>query len=562
MDGPTTAKVTAPTVVAQAAAAAVKVTAPVVKAPPPPPPKAPPPPPPPVVVKKPDPPKAPPPPPPKPPPPPPVVVKKPDPPKAPPPPPPKAPPPPPVVVKKPDPPKAPPPPPPKVPADTAAKVAAAKARDSSDLQQHAATKAATPAPAVNVVKVGGQTFAIPVGKGPTQQQINAGIKSGMSPKQVDAYLTQRQAAKWAPLKPIPPAQRPPSVEPLNHPVRPMTPAEANKAMLAADSAYIGGKMKQANYKPTVSGGVLAKALAPLQRPARQMANSLAATPQGVKTIGVGVGKDLAAAAHGDLRFKNTRAIGKGMASSVAQDVRHPLRRSGYLTMDVVAVASVGAGAAGKFGTAGRLGEAGGLEDGFKVTDWSGYPKGGPRPTGTLRLREGPEYDDARLAANKANRKLHRQDPSLKGKQIHEIQTVKFGGSPTDPANKIPLTPEDHMKYTKFWYKAQLEAEGKLPRTTIAPVSGARNPAPAAAAAAGAAAGKAAAPNATATARAQASGAQDAKFAAVKARQDVAPIKPAQKPQAAAIATSKANDAQQAKIAEVKAKSDVAVIAKK
>jgi len=37
-----------------------------------------------------------------------------------------------------------------------------------------------------------------------------------------------------------------------------------------------------------------------------------------------------------------------------------------------------------------------------------------------------------------------------GKQIHEIHPVKFGGSPTDPANKIALTPAEHAKYTTFW----------------------------------------------------------------------------------------------------------------
>jgi hypothetical protein len=28
--------------------------------------------------------------------------------------------------------------------------------------------------------------------------------------------------------------------------------------------------------------------------------------------------------------------------------------------------------------------------------------------------------------------------------------VKFGGSPTDPANKIALTPAEHAQYTTFW----------------------------------------------------------------------------------------------------------------
>ncbi|MGK9123893.1 hypothetical protein M1D52_07220 [Olivibacter sp. SA151] len=39
---------------------------------------------------------------------------------------------------------------------------------------------------------------------------------------------------------------------------------------------------------------------------------------------------------------------------------------------------------------------------------------------------------------------------LKGFQIHEINSVKFGGSPTDLSNKILLTPSEHAKYTNFW----------------------------------------------------------------------------------------------------------------
>jgi toxin YxiD len=39
---------------------------------------------------------------------------------------------------------------------------------------------------------------------------------------------------------------------------------------------------------------------------------------------------------------------------------------------------------------------------------------------------------------------------LADKQIHEIKPVKFGGSPTDPANKIPLSRPDHAKLTVWW----------------------------------------------------------------------------------------------------------------
>ena len=89
---------------------------------------------------------------------------------------------------------------------------------------------------------------------------------------------------------------------------------------------------------------------------------------------------------------------------------------------------------------------------FSIADWVGYPTvaGVPKPSGPLRLLEGAEYAGARKAANSTNRSLHNTDPSLAGKQIHEVQPVKFGGSPTHSANKIPLTPAEHSPYTNWW----------------------------------------------------------------------------------------------------------------
>jgi len=91
---------------------------------------------------------------------------------------------------------------------------------------------------------------------------------------------------------------------------------------------------------------------------------------------------------------------------------------------------------------------------FSVTNWNGYPKNGPKPQGPFRLLEGKEYEGARKSANNANQAIHKADSSLKGKQIHEVHPVKFGGSPTDKANKIPLTPKEHAEYTKYWNNLQ------------------------------------------------------------------------------------------------------------
>jgi hypothetical protein len=87
---------------------------------------------------------------------------------------------------------------------------------------------------------------------------------------------------------------------------------------------------------------------------------------------------------------------------------------------------------------------------FKINEWTGYPKGMPKPSGSFQLLEGEEYEAARDAANAANRALHRADSSLAGLQIHEIKPVKFGGSPTNIANKIALTQKDHSPFTSWW----------------------------------------------------------------------------------------------------------------
>jgi RHS repeat-associated protein len=100
------------------------------------------------------------------------------------------------------------------------------------------------------------------------------------------------------------------------------------------------------------------------------------------------------------------------------------------------------------------------EGSFSIIDWIGYPANLPKPTGPFRLLAGAEYDAARASANQANRVMHQADSSLGGLQIHEIQPVRFGGSPTDPANKIPLTPQQHSPATTWWNELQRDLEGR------------------------------------------------------------------------------------------------------
>ena len=95
------------------------------------------------------------------------------------------------------------------------------------------------------------------------------------------------------------------------------------------------------------------------------------------------------------------------------------------------------------------------EGSFSIVDWTGYPEGMPRPTGPVRVISGDEYKAARALANKTNAEI-RAASGLEGSdlQIHEIQPIKFGGSPTDPANKIILPSAQHIGpngvHVRFW----------------------------------------------------------------------------------------------------------------
>lgn len=76
----------------------------------------------------------------------------------------------------------------------------------------------------------------------------------------------------------------------------------------------------------------------------------------------------------------------------------------------------------------------------------------PRPEGPFRIVEGAEYDAARAAADKANGVIRREQ-GLVGEpvDVHEIQPVKFGGSPTDPANKVVLPRDVHRQQVTPWW---------------------------------------------------------------------------------------------------------------
>ncbi|RQY63461.1 two-partner secretion domain-containing protein [Burkholderia stagnalis] len=116
---------------------------------------------------------------------------------------------------------------------------------------------------------------------------------------------------------------------------------------------------------------------------------------------------------------------------------------------------LGEGAAG-LGLAGTLGKNK-TSGSFSIVDWNGYPNGVPVPDGPFQLLEGADYAAARKAANAANSSI-RQEQGLVGQpvDVHEVQPVKFGGSATDPENKVILPRDLHRQQVTPWWNKLLK----------------------------------------------------------------------------------------------------------
>ncbi|MDO5613582.1 MAG: hypothetical protein Q4G14_10130, partial [Paracoccus sp. (in: a-proteobacteria)] len=82
---------------------------------------------------------------------------------------------------------------------------------------------------------------------------------------------------------------------------------------------------------------------------------------------------------------------------------------------------------------------------FGAVNHAGRPKStGPEP---------------RRQANNANAQLRRQGVVPEGYEIHEIVPVKYGGSPTAPANKVYLPRGTHRsEVTSWWNRLQKDLE--------------------------------------------------------------------------------------------------------
>jgi RHS repeat-associated protein len=90
---------------------------------------------------------------------------------------------------------------------------------------------------------------------------------------------------------------------------------------------------------------------------------------------------------------------------------------------------------------------------FSISNWTGYPAGVPKPQGPFRLLGGEEYQAARNAANAANKALRKDINHVGEYDLHEIQPVKFNGSPSSVDNKIILDRSLHRQQVTPWWNA-------------------------------------------------------------------------------------------------------------
>ncbi|PUZ19296.1 hypothetical protein DCM91_20740 [Chitinophaga costaii] len=151
----------------------------------------------------------------------------------------------------------------------------------------------------------------------------------------------------------------------------------------------------------------------------------------------------------------------GIASYVDIGLSMALSARASIPKDATFVVSRPAVQVVKAETQAAKGGANFAEGSFSVFNWKGYPAGGIKPTRPFRLLEGAEYTSARNLANSTNAAMRRANPEMfKGLQIHEIQPVKFGGSPTGLSNKIFLTPSQHAQYNTKMDDAENPADAR------------------------------------------------------------------------------------------------------
>lgn len=81
--------------------------------------------------------------------------------------------------------------------------------------------------------------------------------------------------------------------------------------------------------------------------AKEVAQAALNVPGGLYEVGKQEAGDIGRVAHGDFSFKGNRRIGKSIAQGFWEDIRHPKQRAPFLALDILGLASLGAGTAAR-----------------------------------------------------------------------------------------------------------------------------------------------------------------------------------------------------------------------
>lgn len=177
----------------------------------------------------------------------------------------------------------------------------------------------------------------------------------------------------------------------------------------------------------------------------QVAEGLVHAPGGLWAAGTGVEHDLVAASNGDLSFKNTRALGVGMAQAVKKDFSDPYHQPGFVIMDLLGFGSIGASGVSRVAAATR---AEGI--GAKASALATKPRGGTVEIGREGATEHALVSDNPLVGAIQKLNLNRRQKAL--------ETATINGEKV-PAGFAAVTPDGITK----WLDQHFSMETKVGR---------------------------------------------------------------------------------------------------
>lgn len=184
----------------------------------------------------------------------------------------------------------------------------------------------------------------------------------------------------------------------------------------------------------------------VQDAASQIGESLIYTIPGLYETGKALTLDTAdLITEGDFTPERTGTIGKAMGQALIEDVRNPRENIGYLLLDILGAASLGAGTAARLGAAGKVAKAG------KAARKPGFPPDAPTPVG-FRPPGGPPSAPSSVLPVSGRGVGARHEAFERGPDMpvnQELMIAKTRMSLRDPLIPGKLYDARHIKGERF-----------------------------------------------------------------------------------------------------------------